>query len=598
MIRRGARTVWAWIQSQPGHLLVAVVLGCCLLWPAPHLDRLRPPNELVRLYATRAVVDDHTVAIDAQVQRYGRLADSARRDGHLYSDKAPGLSLMAVPVYALLRLFAAAEELSSATLLRLLRTVLIVIPSAVWLMVLGTWLLDLGVSRRVTIGVQIAYALGTPAFAYCLKLVGHQAAGWMVGMALAFAWRGRGGKGSWRYLAGLCAGAAAITEYPTLPLLFFAGAYALVKAPRPWRGVLHFGAGALLPLALGALYHTLAYGGPFTTGYDYVVNPVFRSVHENGLVGVGWPKPEALVALTIGAQRGLLILSPWLLLAVIGLWDLWSPRRWLVALLVGNIGGLLWVATGFGYWLGGWSVGPRHLVSALPAMTVLAALGWHRATERWPRLEPVIRGAVLAGCVACSATALTLPGFPEELTAPLFELALPLLARLQFSYSLGTSIGFSSTVGMLPALGLVAGSVLWMAAGQPEIRSWLALSRSPLSSSRRWDKVRRNLWQLGVAGWVALFFFGAMGLAVPRPSPEAVFRVAWLTQTVWEPKDVDRQLDPRPARWEEAHRARMRRDLKPHHLGALGAVDAYRGYARAALHDYALAAYGAPAGER
>ncbi len=575
-----ARPMWALRPRQlatPG--IVAVVLGLCMLWPAPHLSRLRPPNELVRLYTTRALVDDHTPAIDAQVRRHGQLADGARFDGRLYSDKAPGLSLLGVPVYGLARLFVDAGSLTNATLLRLLRSLLIIIPTALWLWVLGTWLRHLGLSRRLAVAVQIAYALATPAFAYGLKLVGHQAAAWMIGIALAAAWWGRGGKGSWRYLAGLCAGLAAITEYPTLPVAILIGAYALVGAPRPWRGLFYFAAGAALPLAAGALYHTVAFGGPLTTGYEFIINPTFREVHRSGLVGVGLPNPRALLELTIGTQRGLLTLSPWLVLALVGLGDLRSPRRWLVMLLAANLGGLLWVATGFGYWIGGWSVGPRPLVSALPAATVLAALGWQRLIERWRFVDPLIRGFVLAGCVACCATALTLPGFPEELAAPVYELALPLLARLQFSYSLGTTLGLSSTAGMVPVLMAVAGLAIWMAAGLPGRRMGV-------------EAIRSHLWRLGIAGWVAVIFLVGVGLAAPQPSPEAIFRVAWLTQTMWEPRDVDHQLDPRPARWEAAHRALQRKRPEAKHFRALGAVEAYRGEAQRALRDYSLAAFG------
>ena len=59
------------------------------------MSALRSPNELVRVYLTRALVDEGTVAIDTPVRTFGPLADLARRDGVTYSDKAPGLSLLA-----------------------------------------------------------------------------------------------------------------------------------------------------------------------------------------------------------------------------------------------------------------------------------------------------------------------------------------------------------------------------------------------------------------------------------------------------------------------------------------------------------------------
>src|ERR671935_1453676 len=58
-------------------------------------------NPDTRVALTRAIVDDHSLRID----RYAAgLADRAAYRGHFYTDKAPGTSLLAVPVYAALRL--------------------------------------------------------------------------------------------------------------------------------------------------------------------------------------------------------------------------------------------------------------------------------------------------------------------------------------------------------------------------------------------------------------------------------------------------------------------------------------------------------------
>src|SRR5947209_7983033 len=57
-------------------------------------------NSESHLYVTFGLVDHHTVQID----RYRtRLGDIAYWNGHYYSDKAPGMSFLAVPVYAGLR---------------------------------------------------------------------------------------------------------------------------------------------------------------------------------------------------------------------------------------------------------------------------------------------------------------------------------------------------------------------------------------------------------------------------------------------------------------------------------------------------------------
>ena len=59
-------------------------------------------NTESHLYVTFSIVDRHSLNIDPY---HVRLGDESSWHGHSYSDKAPGLSLLAVPVYGVLRLF-------------------------------------------------------------------------------------------------------------------------------------------------------------------------------------------------------------------------------------------------------------------------------------------------------------------------------------------------------------------------------------------------------------------------------------------------------------------------------------------------------------
>ena len=54
-------------------------------------------NQNARFDLVRAIVERGTLRIDAYESNTG---DKAERDGHLYSDKAPGVSLTALPMYA------------------------------------------------------------------------------------------------------------------------------------------------------------------------------------------------------------------------------------------------------------------------------------------------------------------------------------------------------------------------------------------------------------------------------------------------------------------------------------------------------------------
>ncbi|MEM6993273.1 MAG: hypothetical protein AAF721_22360, partial [Myxococcota bacterium] len=56
-------------------------------------------NQNSRLALTRALVEDHTTAIDRYHVTTG---DKSKRGEHFYSDKAPGVSLLATVPYAAL----------------------------------------------------------------------------------------------------------------------------------------------------------------------------------------------------------------------------------------------------------------------------------------------------------------------------------------------------------------------------------------------------------------------------------------------------------------------------------------------------------------
>ena len=74
-------------------LALVAVLGLSLLFGVTEQDR-------TRLALSQAIVDHGTLRIDAYQRQFG---DKAAYGRHFYTDKAPGLSFLAVPTYALLR---------------------------------------------------------------------------------------------------------------------------------------------------------------------------------------------------------------------------------------------------------------------------------------------------------------------------------------------------------------------------------------------------------------------------------------------------------------------------------------------------------------
>src|SRR5579871_1571530 len=121
-------------------------------------------NADTRVALTRAIVDDHTLAID----RYAAgLSDRSAYHAHFYTDKVPGVSLLAVPVYALLRLTLPAAFFGPALffMVRYLLTVIVLsLPAAVFVGLLWRFLLPTLGRRRAAL-LAVGYAFGTMAWA-------------------------------------------------------------------------------------------------------------------------------------------------------------------------------------------------------------------------------------------------------------------------------------------------------------------------------------------------------------------------------------------------------------------------------------------------
>src|SRR4051812_24204488 len=85
----------------------------------PYFERLNNPNENVRVWTTRAIVAHGTVGIDQVEKEWGEVSDRAAFGGRRFSSKAPGTSLLGVPVLfvetKLFHLFGAGDPSKRAT---------------------------------------------------------------------------------------------------------------------------------------------------------------------------------------------------------------------------------------------------------------------------------------------------------------------------------------------------------------------------------------------------------------------------------------------------------------------------------------------------
>ena len=370
-------------------------------------------NQNSRFDLTRAIVEQGTVAIDAFHENTG---DKALRGDHWFTDKAPGLSWLAVPAYALVHRVRPQAVVAGSYLGTVLAVALPSALAAAQLFGLGRLI---GVSAAWSAGITCAYALATLAFPYSTIFYGHQLSAALGLSAFALVWKER-----WPVMAGALLGLAVCVDYTSVILAAVVTAYALARLGGKRGGLVVAGG---LPLAVAlCLYHAAAFGHPFALPYDFVLQEHRR---QGWFMGIGAPDARVAWAILFGSYRGLFYGAPWLIAGVPGLVVLFRRGFRVEALASGTIV-LAYVLLNAGLvdWHGGWAMGPRYLIPAIPFLAV-GAMGLVRAWPEASRARQVLAwGGGLA--VALSATLMLAgtavrPDVPLTIRRPFQQFLIP-----------------------------------------------------------------------------------------------------------------------------------------------------------------------------
>jgi hypothetical protein len=349
----GRMLPWARPRSE-GLLLVLVALAA--LSPV----NIATPQDQSRLCLSEAVVHGRLYNDTCLSSSF----DRARYAGHLYSDKAPGLSFLALAPVELVRLGPPQRWASADVRLWAVRVLTVGIAFLLVAFMVGR--VSEGLRQGYGPIALVTFALGTLVAPFAA--VGYEH---VVAAALAFggfllAWNRRPA------LAGLVGGAAVLVEYECGLVLVVVGVY---LARLGWRPLAPYLAGVAPAAALLGAYDWIAFGAPWHLSYRYVENG-FSGEQATGLFGLGWPRAFGVTEVLAGS-RGLLVVSPVLVLAVLGLVRLGRSYR-AEALAAGAVAAIF-ILSNFGYFdpYGG-SPGPRFLIAALPflALGLAPAFAW------------------------------------------------------------------------------------------------------------------------------------------------------------------------------------------------------------------------------
>jgi hypothetical protein len=162
------------------------------------------PNNSTRLFAAISLVENH----DATIDEFRALTiDKAEFGSHVYLDKAPGMTLMAMPAVATADVLTGTsaalypKRISDEGLdhfLRLRLRLAVAMSTAVLTALAAVLLFDLatGITGNAQAGLVTAlgYALATPVWGWSTTLFGHAPVGALLLIATWAIWRGTSGE--------------------------------------------------------------------------------------------------------------------------------------------------------------------------------------------------------------------------------------------------------------------------------------------------------------------------------------------------------------------------------------------------------------------
>ncbi|MGD1057471.1 MAG: hypothetical protein ABR992_08665 [Solirubrobacteraceae bacterium] len=410
-------------------------------------------------------------------QYQANTGDKAYYKGHYYSARAPGLALFSLPFYDALNIVGA-ESWTDAHVAPPDH------PGDEMIYLIGLWgnvlpgllllLLVWRVAERYAPGYGVAAAvvlgLGTMVLPFSQLLFSHMFTTFLCFAAFWLMLHEREGPPSALLLAvaGLAMGYAFSSEYPTFFAAIVLGLFLLSRRDslNPL-GVLRRGGayvvGGLVGIVPLLLYNHYAFHSWTHLAYSDIPR------QQQGFFGIGAPSIRVLATLLFDS-RGLLTISPVLIMGAIGTVMLYREGKRAEALTIGGIC-LCYLFYNSGYYLpfGGGFMQPRFLDTLLPFLAFPIAL----TLKRFPGPTIALAGISIATTVIATITH-PLIGYENETVSWMRYLSegyfQPTIAS---AYGLGRSWG-----GIWPFLVPAAGGVLLAAWATPRLR----LSGSAISA--------------------------------------------------------------------------------------------------------------------
>ena len=333
---------------------------------------------------TKAIVDDKTFNID---RYYKNTMDCSFYMGHYYVGAAPGLSLMAVPVYIVLKPL---SNLMSETLYQDLEFNILnlffifflsILPGALIAVLLYEILSEFNLKKKEKMLIIFTSSFGTLLFFYSTKFMAHTMGAFMLFSAfyILFRYKNSSEKKYLFFLAGVCLMIAILLDYILIiGSVLMIGYFLLNFKKDKISNFIFFASGLLLIALVYMYYHYKCFDNPFTGAF------VHGTLYDSRPISL--PQPKVIYELTVGTYRGIFMYMPTLLISIYGIYLFFRKpeKKYIKEMIFISLFSLLvfLLISGYDVWDAGEAFGQRYFICFIPFLMIPMAFAYKKINYR------------------------------------------------------------------------------------------------------------------------------------------------------------------------------------------------------------------------
>ena len=365
----------------------------------------------------------------------GNTIDWSYYNNHYYSNKAPGPTLLGIPVYFCLYNIEKILGIHNLDyiynlnifLINFFVTILPVSFSAIYFFKLC----NEKFSSEMSVSLTMILFLATALFPYSTALWGHCTATAFLIISIYEMLRKNGST----FIFSFCLGMGVLSDYILIPIAFFLAIIHLVKT----KHLSEILKGISIPAGCFLGYNYICFDNIFSLPQQYS-NPIF--IEKSGMYGMlGKIDFQVLYSLLFSSTRGIIYQMPVLLFAFLGIINIRKNDYCKNICLVAAIFILL-LNSGFNGWHGGRTVCARYLILSMPFLVLL--IGY--ANLDFIKIN-ILKLLAIFSYLNMAAVTFVNPLSAEIESNPLFDVVYPTL--FSWEYLTASYLPIRNTVGSI-----------------------------------------------------------------------------------------------------------------------------------------------------